>query len=128
MIFFKKWFGTSKPPEKEEQKKPNIEPDGLPEDLDWDAPRESAFDDIDEPRASFTITGIEAERIRVEFDWNTAFIKHVHELGFVGETEEDTVQMFFYASSMRPTGIPSETQDLTAPEVRLTHAANRLVG
>lgn len=105
----------------------HIEPDGLPEDLEWKDEQVSAFDGIDEPRASFTITDFADDRIRVEFDWNRAFIDKVHELGFVGETEEDTVQMFFYASSMRPTGIPSETQDLTAPEVRLTHDANRLV-
>lgn len=125
MGFMKRFFGK-----KEAAPSPapvHIEPDGLPEDLEWKDERVSAFDGIDEPRASFTVTDFADDRIRVEFDWNRAFINKVHELGFVGETEEDTVQMFFYASSMRPTGIPSETQDLTAPEVRLTHDANRLV-
>lgn len=89
--------------------------------------RTSAFNDVKDPRASFTITGFEQDRIRVEFDWNDSFIEAVHRLGFVAETDEDTVQMFFYASSMRPTGIPSETQDLSAPEVRLAHESNRLV-
>ena len=57
-----------------------------------------------EPRASFEIVGFEKDgRIKVDFNWNAAFIKHIHDLGFHAETEEDSVQLFFYTSSMRPT-------------------------
>ena len=57
-----------------------------------------------EPWASFEIVGFEKDgRIRVDFNWNDAFIKHIRELGFHAETEEDSVQLFFYTSSMRPT-------------------------
>lgn len=89
--------------------------------------RISAFEGVKEARASFTVTGFEDERIRVEFDWNDAFIKKVNELGFAAETEEDTVQLFFYASSMRPTAISDDVEDLLAPEVQLAKDTNRLV-
>lgn len=89
--------------------------------------RESSFDDVKEARASFTVTGFEEDRIRVEFDWNRAFIDAINKLGFVAETEEDTVQLFFYASSMRPTSISNEVEDLLAPEVQLANDTNRLV-
>ena len=57
-----------------------------------------------EPWASFEVTGFDEHgQIKVEFDWNKAFIDKVRTLGFQAETEEDTVQLFFYASSMRPT-------------------------
>jgi hypothetical protein len=56
------------------------------------------------PRASFTINGFEdAGRIKVEFNWNDAFIKKVQSLGFQAETDEDVVQLFFYTAMMRPT-------------------------
>ncbi len=57
-----------------------------------------------EPWASFEVAGFDENgQIKVEFDWNAAFIKKINALGFQAETEEDTVQLFFYASSMRPT-------------------------
>jgi hypothetical protein len=61
-----------------------------------------------EPWASFEVTGFDdSGKIKVEFDWNDAFIKKINMLGFQAETEEDTVQLFFYASSMRPTELSS---------------------
>lgn len=57
-----------------------------------------------EPWASFEVIGFEKDgRIKVSFNWNDAFIERVNELGFQAETEEDTVQLFFYTSQMRPT-------------------------
>jgi len=56
------------------------------------------------PWASFEIDDFESgERIKVKFNWNTAFINRIKELGFQAETDEDTVQLFFYTASMRPT-------------------------
>ncbi len=57
------------------------------------------------PWACFEVTdlGAEADRVRVEFNWNSAFIEQLNRLGFQAETEEDSVQLFFYASQMRPT-------------------------
>lgn len=56
------------------------------------------------PWAMFEVVGFESDgQIRVEFNWNKPFIKKLDELGFTAETEEDTVQLFFYASQMKPT-------------------------
>lgn len=58
------------------------------------------------PWASFEISGFEDDgRVKVNFNWNRAFIKHIHELGFHAETEDDSVQLFFYTSQMRPTSL-----------------------
>jgi len=65
-----------------------------------------------EPWASFSVTGFEKDgRIKVDFDWNPAFIRKIHELGFHAETEEDSVQLFFYTSSMRPTEFDGVEED-----------------
>lgn len=62
-----------------------------------------------EPWACFEVVGFETDgRIKVQFNWNDAFIKKIKELGFEAETEDDCVQLFFYTSSMRPTQL-SET-------------------
>jgi hypothetical protein len=55
------------------------------------------------PWAMFEIAGFEEDgKIRVEFNWNAAFIKQINELGFHAESEEDAVQLFFFASQMQP--------------------------
>jgi hypothetical protein len=59
---------------------------------------------IDTPWATFEVRGFEDDgRIKVEFNWNSAFIQKIKDLGFQAETEEDSVQLFFYASQMKPT-------------------------
>lgn len=63
-------------------------------------------ENINEPWATFEIRGFSQNgQIKVEFNWNKAFIAKLHELGFQAETEEDSVQLFFYASQMRPTAL-----------------------
>ena len=58
----------------------------------------------EEPWAVFEVMGFEEDgRIKVSFNWNSAFITKIHALGFQAETEEDSVQLFFYASQMKPT-------------------------
>lgn len=60
------------------------------------------------PWAMFEIDGFEEDgRIKVRFSWNSAFIKKINDLGFQAETEDDSVQLFFYASQMRPTELSS---------------------
>jgi hypothetical protein len=57
-----------------------------------------------EPWASFEIVGFEKDgRIKVITSWNKAFIKAIYALGFQAETEEDSVQLFFYTAQARPT-------------------------
>lgn len=59
---------------------------------------------LEDPWATFEVRGFEDDgRIKVEFNWNSAFIQKIKELGFQAETEEDSVQLFFYASQMKPT-------------------------
>lgn len=59
---------------------------------------------VDAPWATFEVRGFENDgRIKVEFNWNAAFIRRIKDFGFQAETEEDSVQLFFYTSQMRPT-------------------------
>lgn len=59
---------------------------------------------IGTPWATFEVTGFENDgRVKVEFNWNDAFITKLNDLGFQAETEEDSVQLFFYAAQLRPT-------------------------
>ena len=65
-----------------------------------------------EPWASFEVVGFEPDgRIKIVFNWNQSFIKSIKALGFEAETDEDTVQLFFYTSSMRPTQLATDPQD-----------------
>lgn len=64
------------------------------------------------PWASFEINGFEPDgRVAINMKWNPAFIAHLKTMGFEAETEEDTVQLFFYTSSMRPTALANDPQD-----------------
>lgn len=74
--------------------------------LDW------RRDISSEPWASFEVTGFEDDgRIKVQTNWNAAFIKKIHELGFKAETEEDSVQLFFYTAQAHPTEFDGAEED-----------------
>jgi hypothetical protein len=63
------------------------------------------------PYANFEITDFEQDgRVKVTFNWNSAFIKKIHAMGFQAETEEDSVQLFFYTASLRPTQLASQDE------------------
>lgn len=65
-----------------------------------------------EPWACFEIAGFEAGgRVKVKFNWNQEFIKRIKALGFDAETDEDTVQLFFYTSSLRPSHLSADIED-----------------
>ena len=65
-----------------------------------------------EPWASFEVTGFEEDgRIKVTTNWNAAFIKKIYALGFQAETEEDSVQLFFYTAQARPTEFDGAEDD-----------------
>lgn len=76
---------------------------------------------IDTPWATFEIGGFEDDgRVKVLFNWNDAFIAKIHSLGFQSETEEDSVQLFFYAAQLRPTqlsGGDDPVQSLEHPQL-----------
>lgn len=81
------------------------------------------------PWAMFEVIGFEPNgQIKVEFNWNEAFIKHIQELGFHAETPEDSVQLFFYASQMKPTALSGGDDAVQADETpQLSSPANRVV-
>lgn len=81
------------------------------------------------PWAIFEIMDFDGEgRVKVEFNWNAAFIKRLDELGFTAETEEDTVQLFFYASQMKPTTMSGGDQTAMLADLpNLSENVNRVV-
>jgi hypothetical protein len=70
-------------------------------------------------------------QIKVEFNWNAAFIKRINALGFQAENEQDTVQLFFYASQMKPRDLADLGGDDDAAQSdnhpTLTSPTNRVV-
>lgn len=85
-----------------------------------------------EPWASFEVGGFEPDsgRVKVQFAWNQAFIDELTKLGFVAETQEDTVQMFFYAAQMKPTTLADVGGDETVQPTDLPNLSpntNRIV-
>lgn len=65
-----------------------------------------------EPWASFEVIGFEEDgRIKVNTNWNDAFVKKINALGFQAETEDDSVQLFFYTCMARPTELDGVEED-----------------
>lgn len=79
------------------------------------------------PWAMFEVVGFADDgQIKVEFNWNKAFIKKLDELGFTAETEEDTVQLFFYASQMQPTSLEAAGGDESVQSEDLPQLSERV--
>jgi hypothetical protein len=73
-------------------------------------------DGSSEPWASFEVTGFEDDgRIKVNTNWNKAFIEKIYALGFKAETEEDSVQLFFYTAQARPTEFDGVDDEAVSP-------------
>lgn len=85
------------------------------EDVQKQEERYKFIDDqqaLSTPWAMFEIVGFESDgQIKVEFNWNQAFITHIKSLGFQGESDEDSVQLFFFTCQMRPTSISNMFDD-----------------
>jgi hypothetical protein len=65
-----------------------------------------------DPWASFEVVGFEKDgRIKVICNWNKAFLQKIYSLGFQAETEEDSVQLFFYTAQARPTELDGSDPD-----------------
>jgi hypothetical protein len=80
------------------------------------------------PWAMFEVIGFEDDgKIKVEFNWNDAFIKRLESLGFVAETPEDSVQLFFYTAQMRPTSLDGDTAVQSDDLPTLSSPVNRIV-
>lgn len=83
-----------------------------PAAVDFEAAYLAQKEASDKPWASFEVADFEPDgRIKVKFNWNAEFIRRIKAIGFEAETEEDTVQLFFYTSSMRPTSLAADPDD-----------------
>ncbi len=93
---------TKNKKDKNKASRPDVLEGLLPPDVRGDFLKHQ--ESLDTPWASFEIAGFEDDgRIKVEFNFNDSFINTINELGFRGETPEDSVQLFFYASQLKPT-------------------------
>lgn len=84
---------------------------------------------IDEPWAMFEIIDFPSDgQIKIEFNWNDAFIARIQSLGFQAETDEDSVQLFFYASQMKPSALAEEDAPVqSGAHPALSSATSRIV-
>jgi hypothetical protein len=84
-------------------------------------------EDVETPWAMFEIRDFPVDgQIKVEFNWNDAFIKRINELGFQAETEQDSVQLFFYTAGMRPTELTDDEPVVAAATPNLGSPLNRI--
>ena len=80
----------------------------------------------DTPWACFEIVGFDQDsQVKVEFNWNDAFIDELDRIGFTAETPEDTVQLFFYSSQMQPTDLSGDKTVQSSAHPGLSPNANR---
>lgn len=70
------------------------------------------------PWASFEVGAFEEDgRVAITHKWNSHFIREIHSLGFQAETEDDSVQLFFYTAQARPMSFDGEDD----PAVSMDH-------
>lgn len=67
------------------------------------------------PWAAFEVGAFEDDgRVAITHKWNSHFIKEIHRLGFKAETEDDSVQLFFYTAQARPMAFDGEEAPATS--------------
>lgn len=66
-------------------------------------------------------------RIKMSFDYNNAFVAKVKALGFEAETDEDTVQLFFLTSALRPMSLVEDNSVQSGAHPQLSASQNTLV-
>lgn len=86
-------------------------------------------EESDSPWAMFEIDGFEdTGRIKVKFSWNQSFIDELDKLGFTAESQEDTVQLFFYTAQMKPMQLLAGDETVQSDDLpNLSPNANRIV-
>jgi hypothetical protein len=73
---------------------------------------------LKQPWAVLEIEAFEEDgRIKLAFDYNPAFIEKIHALGFHAETDEDSVQLFFLTSALRPMALSEGDEAVQSMEV-----------
>ena len=80
------------------------------------------------PWACFETSGFDEGGLGISMHWNPAFIKHLHEHGIQGITEQETLQLFFLFTASRISD-SFVGEDTVNPEEMptLTSEANTLV-
>jgi hypothetical protein len=69
------------------------------------------------PWVEIVSDGIEDGQVKLEFEWNDAFIKEIRDHGFVGHTEEECIQQWLEALTRQTTQeIEEEVVDHPSPE------------
>src|SRR5271163_4365076 len=83
------------------------------------------------PWAAFETTGPDKEgRLGFSIAWNPAFVRNLEQLGMAGQSEEETIQLFFLQLRMIPESMdPAAEVETVNPEAtpNLTDEANKFV-
>lgn len=82
------------------------------------------------PWACFETAGPDTTgRLAFSISWNEAFVKNLQELGMAGQTDEETIQLFFLQMRMIPESMDTDTDTVVNPEAtpNLTSDANKFV-
>lgn len=66
--------------------------------------------EMEDPKLEVIHSGIEEDgRIKVHLDWNSAFIKHLHQNGIIGDDDDDTIAN--YLKLLTTNELEGETED-----------------
>lgn len=82
------------------------------------------------PWACFETSGPdESGRLGFSISWNAAFTENLQKLGMAGQTDEETIQMFFLQMRMLPEKMLDEVDEVVNPEAtpNLTSEANQFI-
>lgn len=81
------------------------------------------------PWACFETSGVEDGQLGISIRWNKAFIASLHAQGVQGQTDEETIQLFFMFMSSRIADDATGGADVVNPSgtPTLTNEANRFV-
>ncbi len=80
------------------------------------------------PWACFETTGPdETGKLGFSISWNPAFVRNLEKLGMGGQTEEETIQLFFLQLRMIPDSMMEKESEAINPEAtpHLTDEANQ---
>lgn len=79
------------------------------------------------PWARFTIDKIATDnQISFHMSWNKSFIKKINELGFFGESDEETIQNFLFSSLMYPKDLEEDEVVVSEYHPQLQNETNTL--
>ena len=90
--------------------------------------QEKLVSESKEPWSCFETCGPDKDgRLEFSISWNKAFVDNLHNKGFQGLTDEETVQMFFLSTHMLPESMVDDDSINPAEMPNLTSEANTLI-